>query len=78
LAAGGVTDNRHAPVPRNVRAVMPGGEVIPLELICLGLRRGKWRWVAAWRLRAQPVSVDWDFLPDGATILVNSVPAHGA
>jgi hypothetical protein len=78
LAPDGVTGNREAPAPQNVRAVMPCGEVIPLELICIGHRRGKWRWVGAWRLRVQPAQVHWDFLPEDVTILVNAVPAHGA
>jgi hypothetical protein len=78
LAADSVTDNRQAPIPRGVRAVMPCGEVIPLEMICLGWRRGKWRWVASCRLRAQPARVEWDYLPEDATVLVNSAAPHGA
>lgn len=59
-------------MPLGVRAVMADGEVIPLELVCLGRRRGKWRWVAAWPLRAVPARVDHDYLPADTTILVNA------
>ncbi len=76
MAAGGVTDDRL--VPRNVRAIMPDGEVIPLELVCLGRRRGKWRWVCAWTLREPPARLDHDWLPADATVLVNSARPYAA
>ena len=51
-----------------VRAVMPDGDVIPLEFICHGFVSGAWRWAAAWPLRAAPAQLAHDPLPDKVTI----------
>ncbi len=67
-----MTDPKYPPLPVNIRAVMPDGEIIPVECCFAGFRRGKWRWVVAWPLRELPVRIDHDVLPDGTTILVNT------